>query len=141
MQKKTSDLLKELTAENAYISEYIASNPDSFINGNIKDYWEGIIDKSGLTKSSIINKSDFSYCYFYDIINGRKIPGKDKVVRLILAMKLSLDDCQDALRISSKSALYPKIKRDSILIFALNHSPSIYETKDLLTKHGEEQFK
>jgi hypothetical protein len=141
MQKKTSDLLKELTAENADISEYIASNPDSFINGNIKDYWEGIIDKSGLTKSSIINKSDFSYCYFYDIINGRKIPGKDKVVRLILAMKLSLDDCQDALRISSKSALYPKIKRDSILIFALNNSPSIYETNDLLTKHGEEQFK
>lgn len=141
MQKKTSDLLKELTAENADISEYIASNPDSFINGNIKDYWEGIIDKSGLTKSSIINKSDFSYCYFYDIINGRKIPGKDKVVRLILAMKLSLDDCQDALRISSKSALYPKIKRDSILIFALNNSPSIYETNDLLTKYGEEQFK
>lgn len=141
MQKKTSDLLKELTAENADISEYISSNPDSFINGNIKDYWEGIIDKSGLTKSSIINKSDFSYCYFYDIINGRKIPGKDKVVRLILAMKLSLDDCQDALRISSKSALYPKIKRDSILIFALNNSPSIYETNDLLTKHGEEQFK
>lgn len=141
MQKKTSDLLKELTAENADISEYIASNPDSFINGNIKDYWEGIIDKSGLTKSSIINKSDFSYCYFYDIINGRKIPGKDKVVLLILAMKLSLDDCQDALRISSKSALYPKIKRDSILIFALNNSPSIYETNDLLTKYGEEQFK
>ena len=141
MQKKTSDLLKELTAENADISEYIASNPDSFINGNIKDYWEGIIDKSGLTKSSIINKSDFSYCYFYDIINGRKIPGKDKVVRLILAMKLSLDDCQDALRISSKSALYPKIKRDSILIFALNNSLSIYETNDLLTKYGEEQLK
>lgn len=141
MQKKTSDLLKELTAENADISEYIASNPDPFINGNIKDYWEGIIDKSGLTKSSIINKSDFSYCYFYDIINGRKIPGKDKIVRLILAMKLSLDDCQDALRISSKSALYPKIKRDSILIFALNNSLSIYETNDLLTKYGEEQLK
>lgn len=141
MQKKTSDLLKELTAENADISEYIASNPDSFINGNIKDYWEGIIDKSGLTKSSIINKSDFSYCYFYDIINGRKIPGKDKIVRLILAMKLSLDDCQDALRISGKSALYPKIKRDSILIFALNNSLSIYETNDLLTKYGEEQLK
>lgn len=56
-------------------------------------------------------------------------------------MKLSLDDCQDALRISGKSALYPKIKRDSILIFALNNSLSIYETNDLLTKYGEKQLK
>lgn len=141
MPKTTSELLNELNDKGADIEKYIVSNPESFINNDIKEFWEAIIDKSTLSKSSIINKADFSYCYFYDIIKGRKIPGRDKIIRLILAMKANLDDCQDALRISGKSALYPKIKRDSILIFALNNNLSIYDANELLLKYGEEPIK
>lgn len=141
MRKNTSELLNELNAQNADLSEYLETNPDNFINENIKEFWDEKIEKSGSTKSNIINKSDFSYCYFYDIINGRKIPSKDKIIRLILAMKLSFDDCQDALRISGKSALYPKIKRDSILIYSINNLLSIYEANDLLLQYGEEPLK
>lgn len=36
--------------------------------------------------------------YFYDVINGRKIPSRDKIIRLALALGLSLDECQTALK-------------------------------------------
>ncbi len=102
---------------------------------------ESVIKKSGLSKSNIINKSDFSYCYFYDVINGRKIPNKDKIVRLILTMQLELDDCQQALRLSGRSGLYPRIKRDSIIIFLSIKDLLFQNVMNYLQKHGEEPLK
>lgn len=141
MTKRTNDLMEELSGQDTDLDRYFEENPTSFINVDIKEFWKNAVDTSSKTKSDIINKADMSYCYFYDVINGRKIPSKDKIIRIVLAMNLSLDDCQEALRISGKSALYPRIKRDSILIYAINKGYSIYQTNDLLLEHGEEMLK
>ncbi len=141
MAKRTNDLMEELSGQDTDLDRYFEENPTSFINVDIKEFWKKAVDTSSKTKSDIINKADMSYCYFYDVINGRKIPSKDKIIRIALAMNLSLDDCQEALRISGKSALYPRIKRDSILIYAINKGYSIYQTNDLLAEHGEEMLK
>lgn len=141
MRKSTEDLLEELQNENCKIDEYLNGNGESFVYDKIKDFWETAIEKSGYSKSNIINKSDFSYCYFYDVINGRKIPGRDKIIRLILTMHLSVDECQEALRISGRSALYPRIKRDAIILFAISNGYSIYQLAELLQNSGEEPLK
>lgn len=141
MRKSTEDLLEELQNENCKIDEYLKGNGESFVYDKIKDFWETAIEKSGYSKSNIINKSDFSYCYFYDVINGRKIPGRDKIIRLILTMHLSVDECQEALRISRRSALYPRIRRDAIILFAISNGYSIYQLSELLADAGEEPLK
>lgn len=141
MRKSTDDLLEELQNENCKIDEYLKGNGESFVYDKIKDFWETAIEKSGYSKSNIINKSDFSYCYFYDVINGRKIPGRDKIIRLILTMHLSVDECQEALRISGRSALYPRIRRDAIILFAISNGYSIYQLSELLADAGEEPLK
>lgn len=141
MRKSTEDLLDELQNENCKIDEYLKGNGESFVYDKIKDFWETAIEKSGYSKSNIINKSDFSYCYFYDVINGRKIPGRDKIIRLILTMHLSVDECQEALRISGRSALYPRIRRDAIILFAISNGYSIYQLSELLADAGEEPLK
>ncbi|MEE0128604.1 MAG: hypothetical protein U0I02_02575 [Eubacterium sp.] len=141
MRKSTEDLLEELQNENCKIDEYLKGNGESFVYDKIKDFWEAAIEKSGYSKSNIINKSDFSYCYFYDVINGRKIPGRDKIIRLILTMHLSVDECQEALRISGRSALYPRIRRDAIILFAISNGYSIYQLSELLADAGEEPLK
>ena len=141
MRKSTEDLLEELQNENCKIDEYLKGNGESCVYDKIKDFWEAAIEKSGYSKSNIINKSDFSYCYFYDVINGRKIPGRDKIIRLILTMHLSVDECQEALRISGRSALYPRIRRDAIILFAISNGYSIYQLSELLADAGEEPLK
>ena len=141
MRKSTEDLLEELQNENCKIDEYLKGNGESFVYDKIKDFWETAIEKSGYSKSNIINKSDFSYCYFYDVINGRKIPGRDKIIRLILTMQLSVDECQEALRISGRSALYPKIRRDAIILFSISNGYYTYQLTELLQNAGEEPLK
>lgn len=141
MLKSTTDLLNELQDDSCSLSDYIQSHSDTFIDEDIQSFWEKLIFQSGYSKSNIINKSDFSYCYFYDVIQGKKSPTKDKVVRLILAMKLSLEQCQAALIISGRAALYPKNKRDSILIYAIDRGLTITQCNALLSKYKESELK
>lgn len=137
----TNELLKSLSAKDCSLDNYFSDNDHSFVNEDIKEFWGNLIDKSSRSKSSIINKADFNYCYFYDIINGRKMPTKDKVIRLALAMKLNLDECQKALKLSGRSALYPRLRRDSILIYAIENQLTIFRCDELLEKYGEECLK
>lgn len=140
MKKDTNDLFEEL-GSNCKIDDYLNNNSSSFVNHTLSSFWEDACEKSGMSKSNIINKSEFNYSFFYDVINGRKIPARDKIIRLALTMSLSLDDCQQALRLSDKSLLYPRIKRDSIIIYALNNCLTISQCSELLAKLNEEILK
>lgn len=73
MAKNTNDLLDQLADSNCSIDDYLEENRDDMIILAAKDFWEAAIERSGMSKCNIINKADFNYCYFYDIVNGRKI--------------------------------------------------------------------
>lgn len=141
MAKTTTELLRELKRQSCSLNEYLHTHEDNFIVEDIKLFWDELIEIKGYSKSNIINKADFSYCYFYEVINGRKMPTKDKVVRLALAMKMNMDECQEALKISGRSPLYPKVRRDSILIYAVEKQLSIMQCNILLEKNNEEGLK
>lgn len=140
-KKSTDDLLEELKKKSTNLDEYISSNAESLIEISLREYWEGLYQKSGKTKADVINNADISYIYFYEILQGKKSPTKDKIIRLILAMELPLEDCQNALRFCNQAMLYPRIKRDSILIYAITNRMTVYETQALLKKAGEEELK
>lgn len=140
-KKSTQDLMTELQNSECDIETYLSSNESDFVFADVKQFWENAVKKSGLSKSNIINRADFSYCYFYDVINGRKLPGRDKILRLVLSMHMSVEDCQQALWLCGKSALYPRVKRDSVLLYAINNGYSVYQTNELLHRNGEENLK
>lgn len=137
----TSELLESLQRQSCSLQCYLDDNAEQFVNEDIKAFWENLIAEKGYSKSNIINKADINYCYFYDILNGRKKPSKDKVIRIALAMKLTLDECQNALKISGRSSLYARDRRDSILIYAIQHKVPLFQCDELLLQHGEERLK
>ncbi len=139
--KNTSELMNELTKEEASIDEYLENNSDIISNADIKRHWHSLIEKSQLSSFDIINRSEFAYAYYYEVIGGKKIPSRDKVIRLILAMHLSLEDCQKTLRICGLSELYPRFRRDSIIIFAVTHGLTVYELNELLILQKENELK
>lgn len=141
MKKSTDNLMHSLKADNCSLDSYLERSSSSFINPDIKQFWFSLLDKTDYSKSDIINKSEFNYRYFYDVINGRKIPTSDKVIRLSLAMKIGIDQCQHALQLSGKAQLYPKIRRDSIILYALKNNWPVVKCNNTLIKYGEEPLK
>lgn len=137
----TAELLKILGKKDVEYSEFLEIGEDSFIDNNLIVFWTEQVKKCGLQNIDIINRADIGYTFFYDIINGKKKPSREKLIRLFLAMKSDLSECQSALRIYCYADLYAKNKRDSIFIYALTHKLSINQLNDLLKSNGEEDIK
>lgn len=141
MSKSTGDLLMQLSNKKTVFKEFVCKNKESFIKKNAKKHWENLLKKSEMTKSDIINKSDIGYTYFYDIIRGEKCPSRDKIVRLILSMNLSLDECQNTLKLYNWSQLYAKDKRDSAIIYAINHQMTVWQLNEMMSENSIETLK
>lgn len=141
VEKKTDDLMNQLKKENIKYNEYLSENEDVFINNDLSQFWKKVIELSETKKTDIVNKADIGYTFFYDIIKGKKHPSRDIIIKIFIALKIDVEYCQEALRIYEWAALYPKIKRDSILLYAIMHKYSLQQTEELLDDNNEKAFK
>lgn len=140
MGKTTDNLLKELSNLNTEsdLLNFTNSVEESAISLSFHEYIGKQINRSKLAASDIIRASGIQRNYAYQIINGNRNPGRNKVIALCIALKLPLEEVQRALTIAKEGILYPKIKRDSVLIFCINKSCSVQETNELLFELDEE---
>ena len=133
MIKQTDELLKEL-GNTSDINQYLSTNCDELIEQNVTKYLNELLEKKeNLTKSKIIKSTSLSESYIYDIFRGEKCnPSRNKLLQIAFAMSLDLETTQKLLKIAKVGILYPRIKRDSIIIFALNKNLDFFECENLL---------
>ena len=90
-----------------------------------------LLEQTGVSAPEWIAAADISKSYAY------QIPGRDILLRTALALRLSLKETQRLLAVGGCGALYPKIRRDAAVIFALNQHMTLLETEDLLVSLSE----
>lgn len=136
MQKTTEELLNELkhTKNIVYYMEY---NSPYFSSENLPLYLKGLLLKSKRRKSIIIRSSCLNPSYAYQIFSGLKRPTRDKLIAILIAMKLSLDEIQQALKHFGYASLYAKNKRDAYIIFAIGQQMNVMQCNILLYNHNE----
>lgn len=139
MGKTTDNLLNQLSAMNSLseLRDYTAAVEKAEHKINLHEYLNDLIRKSGLSAGQVIQRSGIQRNYGYQILDGTKHPGRDKVLALGMALGLPLDEVQRILAIAKEGILYPKCKRDSILIFCINRSMCVQEANELLFEMGE----
>lgn len=96
-----------------------------------------ILARENLSASQWISCVNLSKSYGYQILRGERRPGRDILLRTALTLQLSLKETQRLLAISCCGALYPKIRRDAAVIFALNQKMTLLETEELLSSLPE----
>lgn len=141
MIKQTDELLKELD-NTSDINQYLSTNRDELIEQNVAKYLNELLEKKeNLTKSKIIKSTSLSESYIYDIFRGEKSnPSRNKLLQIAFAMSLDLETTQKLLKIAKVGILYPRIKRDSIIIFALNKNLDFFECENLLEQAEVEEL-
>ena len=137
--KKTEELLQELKSAQD-MTEYLTSNQEEFITKDFFTYLKEYTDRMGFDKSEVVKRSSLDRFYVYEIYRGRKIPTQSKIICLALALELTLDETQHLLMTAARPVLYPKKKRDSVLIFAINNKKTVIETNLLLEDAGEKDL-
>lgn len=136
----TDDLLQRLNAtDTAQALDRYAQDTEKYkFTTSFSEYLEQCLRASGMTPSELIRRAGLPRTYGYQILNGTKNPGRNKVIALCLALSLSLEDVQRALVLAREGSLYPKISRDSILIFCINRHMSVADTNLFLYERGED---
>lgn len=96
-----------------------------------------IPEKAKMSVSEWIAGANISKSYGYQILRGERTPGRDILLRTALVVQLSLKDTQRLLAVGGCGALYPKVRRDAVVIFALNQKMTLLETEELISSLPE----
>ena len=136
MKKRTEELMQMLSTAGT-LETYWAENREELLDVSLGTYLHQLLQQYSVMKNEVINRSGLNQIYGYQIFAGTKQPSRDKLIALIFAFPLMLEDAQRLLRVGGVSELYPRIKRDSIILFGLREKLSVQELDDLLFEMGE----
>ncbi len=102
-------------------------------------YLDGLIAQKKLKRQDIFQKADLPQKYGYKLLSGEThTKNRDKLLRLFIAMGLTLKETQRALALYPMPTLYPKNSRDMVLIIAINQGVSSVDTvNEWLEEYGE----
>lgn len=134
MKKLTDELMKELNST-SQIDKYLNENGDYLLDTTLSDYLCNKIEEKGLTKAGIIKKSEINEIYGYQILSGKRVPSRNKLLSICIGAEFSISEINDALKISEFSPLSPKKKRDSIIIFCIKNKYPIWKINEELYDH------
>ena len=100
-------------------------------------YIRTLFREKGLKQQDIFLKADISENFGYKLIAQEKhTKQRDLILRILLAAGLKLDETNRALKLYGMSPLYPRIKRDAVLIMAIHAGKSsIEDVNALLQKY------
>lgn len=137
MQKSTTELLNELKNFDSF-KEYEKINKNSMINKTLSQYLCDLLEEKHLKKSDVIRKGELNESYAYQMFSGVKsTPSKDKLICLSIGMDLSVDETNSLLKLAGLSPLYPRIKRDSIIIINMNNKKVLWKLTKNYTMKGK----
>lgn len=132
--KNTKDLLKELNNTHD-IDSYLNDNRTQIIDKQLNNFLNELIERNAISKSKIIRQADINEIYAYQIFSGKRSPSRNKLLRICIGAEFSINEINDVLTVGEFSPLYPRIKRDSIIIFGIQNQYTIYQINELLHSH------
>lgn len=137
--KTTNELMDELMKAHN-ISEYLKANSEHMISDELPTYLSNILKKKSLVKSAVIKRSELSEVMGYQIFSGTRNPSRDSLISICIAMELDVEQTQELLKVAQFAPLYPKSKRDCIIINGIANRRTVTQINEILYDNGESTF-
>ncbi|MGN0702834.1 MAG: helix-turn-helix domain-containing protein [Lentihominibacter sp.] len=134
---KLDGMLERLNSETE--AERFINRYSSRGSGSFADYINEYIAKHNIEVNDIVSRSNISINYIYNILNGKRNPGRDKVIALCIGAGMSVREINRGLKIAKFGVLYAKDERDARIIIAVNRGiSSVIDINIILEKHNLE---
>lgn len=114
------------------ITQFIQKNANEMQLPTFGEYIVSLCKKQGKVAEHIIKRGDIERSFGHQLFKGRKKPSRDTVIQLAFGFEADLETAQELLKHAGMSALYPRIKRDAVIIYCLHNNFSITETQNIL---------
>lgn len=138
-EKSTGELLNILTSTHTQkeLNHYLLEHAKSEEDLSFHRLFCQLMEEKGLVRADVIRDSTLDRTYAYQILNGTRTPGRDKVLALCVAAGFSLKETRRLLERARESGLYARSSRDAILIFGIEHGLDVMRINEMLADKGE----
>ena len=104
---------------------------------SLKDVLYEMMQRRGLSPKDMIQRCGIERSYYYHILNGNKRPSRNMILRIGFCMHADLAEMERLLRMADAAKLYPRVRRDALLIFAIQQKYTMEAANELLRSEGE----
>lgn len=133
-ERLTEELLERLLASatpEAYLGEGLT------VDRSLSDYLNELLAKRGLKRSEVVRASGVNGTFVYDVFKGKSRLGRDNAIMLAFGLGCDLRETQRLLRLDGVSELWPKARRDAVIIWCVERGLTRAQADDELYRLGE----
>ena len=135
---KQTDTLRQELMEAPDLDKFLSDNGGNFSGGQCGALLQRIFTGKAYSKAELARRSGMSTVYLYQLFSGLRRPSRDKLICLCFGLGCSLDTTQELLKKNGFLGLYPKNRRDAIILYSLSKGSTLQETNDKLFQEKEE---
>lgn len=137
MEKSTDELMDILKSE-PDIEHFIEENTEEIICGDLSEYIVKLLQEKKLTVAKVSRRGQMSDSYLYKLNQGRREnPSRNKIIQICFGFALNADESQKLLNVAGVGRLYPRLRRDSIILYCLEQHIDILECDKMLEEAGD----
>jgi hypothetical protein len=130
-QVRTSTLFR-LLFKASDIKDFIKQNAVEMCVPPFSEYISGLCAERGEVPERVIKRANIERSFGHQLFKGTKKPSRDTVIQLAFGFEADADAAQALLKHAGMSALYPRVKRDSAIIYCLHHHFTMVEAQNVL---------
>jgi hypothetical protein len=127
----TDELLAQLFKERN-LEHFLQKNESAYLMPSFSDYLNMWCKKHLEVPGQVIRRANIEKSYGHQLFSGRRNPSRDTVLQLAFAMNADYGEAQEMLMIARRSPLYPRIRRDTVIIYCLHNRISLADTQIIL---------
>lgn len=135
MDTTTDKLLKELKKAKD-LDAFLEAHVDVVNELSLQDYLSQLLERRGMTRAEVIAATGLSSAYGYQIFSGERTPSRETVLQLGIGLKLNDEEMQQLLAHARKGALYPRDRRDCVILYACRNGMDFQQVNEMLFERG-----
>lgn len=139
MKKNTDNLSQDLMST-PDLDQFLAQHDETFQNCSVAEYIDALFQVKSVTKSNLAKRSAMSEVYLHQVFSGRRNPSRNRLLCLCFGLSASLEETQTLLKQCGYAQLYPKNRRDAIIIYGILHNEDLFDINDKLYTENEESL-
>ena len=135
--KDTNNLRQELM-EAPSLDQFLSENQDSFNRDSICELLNRLFQKRRISKATLAKRSGMSEVYLHQVFSGRRNPSRCRLLCLCFGLNATLEETQELLKQCGFAQLYPKDRRDAIILYGILNGMDLFGVNDKLFAENEE---
>ncbi|MCM1023453.1 MAG: helix-turn-helix domain-containing protein [Prevotella sp.] len=133
---ETRQIEKRLCELDSFDEELISENgcPE------LSELMEELMKEAGMSRAELIRRLNTDVNYGYQLLNGTRVPTRERLIRIGLLLNADVDGLRHLLRAASKEDLYVRDITDAKVFYAIKHKMEYEKAALFIWGHSPDEY-